>query len=106
MLRCTPRATGAAARVVVGAVFYLQCSLCAAAFDAGKRVDKRDADQPPLIEAYEPNVLGYAWQNEDESFVDINVSLKYRLFRNHVIEWTCPSRNGCEDRWRAYLTFS
>jgi outer membrane phospholipase A len=106
MLRCASRATGAAARIVVCFIFYLQSSLCAFAFDSGKRVDKRDTEQPPLIEGYEPNVLGYAWQDEDESFVDISLSLKYRLFRNHVIQWTCPLHNGCEDRWRAYLTFS
>jgi hypothetical protein len=75
-------------------------SVCCA-FDDAKRTTER-----PLIEAYEPNILGYKWQDDDVGFIDIKVSLKYRLFPDHIANRTCAERPGCDDRWRAYLGFT
>jgi hypothetical protein len=81
------------------------------AIDEGKRTEQEPAfgetrAERPLIEAYEPNILGYRWPNDDVGFIDITVSLKYRLFPEHISLWTCPSGDGCQDRWRAYLGFT
>jgi hypothetical protein len=77
-----------------------------AAYDEAKHPD----DPAPLIEAYEPNLLGYTWQDDDVGFIDATVSLKYHLFADHIRDWTCPGDDNesalCSNRWRAYLAFT
>lgn len=78
-------------------------------------VDKGSVDEPeakkPLIEGYEPNYLGYTWQEDDVSFIDIGISLKYPLLPDHFARWRGCARSGqmdlkCAGRYRAYLTFT
>jgi hypothetical protein len=57
------------------------------------------AESAPLIEAYEPNVLGYTKQSDDVAFVDFTVSLKYQLFRDKLAELL-------GSRQKFYLTFT
>lgn len=52
-----------------------------------------------LVEPYEPTTLGYAWQSNDDSFVDFTLSLKAPLFRDLL----CSHFEGRE---RLYLTFT
>jgi len=83
-------------------------------------VDKDAIEKPtkrPLIEGYEPNYLGYTWQDDDVSFIDIGISLKYPLLPDHFALWRGCKRvdedddgsdvdPACAERWRAYLTFT
>lgn len=84
-------------------LFPLLClpAVCSA-YDEGTRTAVR-----PLIEVYEPNVLGYTWQDDDVGFIDVTVSLKNRLLPDHISAWTCPPPDKrCKDRWRIYLAFT
>src|SRR5678816_2877848 len=76
-------------------------SICAAAHDVARRTDERQ-----VVEAYEPNLVGYTWQEDDVGFIDVTLSLKYQMFPDHISQWTCSSPDRCGDRWRAYLAFT
>ncbi len=43
-------------------------------------VDRGEISDRPGIEGYEPSTLGYTKDDDDVSFVDFSLSLKYRLF--------------------------
>jgi hypothetical protein len=82
--------------------------------DKGRVEDEPDEPKKkrPLIEGYEPNYLGYTWQEDDVSFIDIGISLKYPLLPDHFARWRgCEVSHEkldpeCAGRWRAYLTFT
>lgn len=76
-------------------------SICSAAHDASRRTDEHQ-----VVEPYEANIVGYTWQEDDVGFIDITLSLKYQMFREHISQWTCSSPDRCQDRWRAYLAFT
>jgi hypothetical protein len=85
---------------------FLSASLSCLAVDKGSKPDR---DSP--IEAYEPNRLGYTWQDDDVPYVDFTVSLKYQLFRALTARLTCgkpPVPEDCRDQqhWEAYLAFT
>ena len=63
----------------------------------------------PLIEAYEPNVLGYTKQSDDGPFVDFTLSLKYQLLRRTLWGVLHPhdgEYDPATDRQRLYLAFT
>lgn len=90
----------------------LALSICVISGRTANAVDRATVPTSvPLIEAYEPNVLGYTKQSDDVPFVDITVSLKYRLFRETLWQALNPRKSLAEltqdnDRQRLYLTFT
>ena len=59
----------------------------------------RPCGEEPLVQGYDPTTLGYAWQGDDEPFIDFTLSLKAHLFRDFL----CKYRDG---RGHLYLTFT
>ena len=57
-------------------------------------------NRSPLIDAYDPNTLGYTKQADDVPFVDFTISIKAQLFRSFF----CDRVGG--ERSRLYLTFT
>lgn len=59
----------------------------------------RKTCEEPIIQGYDPTTLGYAWQGDDEPFIDFTLSFKAPLFRDLL----CQHFDG---RGHLYLTFT
>lgn len=58
----------------------LACAGVLGLWPTAQAVDRGEISDRPGIEGYEPSTLGYTNDNDDVSFVDFSLSLKYRLF--------------------------
>lgn len=80
--------------------------------DAAVCMDRAETVATYPIESYEPNRLGYTWQDDDVPFVDFTVSLKYQLLKAFTERLTCgkggAGKQTCKsmEHWKGYLAFT